>query len=83
MHDEEFINLTAFSYLQGHFEGSVMPFELKNAPQIFHKWMNKLFGHLPYVVVCVNVILVFSQNKNQHKIIYYMFLYIVCHLSYV
>jgi len=33
--DEEIIHLTAFSAPQGHYEWIVMPFSLKNIPQIF------------------------------------------------
>lgn len=34
---------TAFSCPQGHYEWNVMPFGLKNAPQIFQRRMDNIF----------------------------------------
>jgi hypothetical protein len=65
--DKSSIEMTAFSCPQGHFEWLVMPFGLKNAPQIFQKWMNSIFGHIPYVVVYIDDILVFSHTQEEHK----------------
>src|SRR5262249_37904006 len=38
--------LTAFLTLTGHYQWNVKAFGLKNAPQVFQKWMNSLFSHL-------------------------------------
>jgi len=48
--DEVNIPLTAFSVSQGHYKWIVMPFGLKNAPQIFRKRMNNIFKDLIIVV---------------------------------
>jgi putative transposase len=44
-----------------------MPFGLKNAPQVFQKWMNSMFRHLPFVTVYIDDILVFSNYAEDHK----------------
>ena len=41
--DEESKPLTAFSTPQGHYEWNVLPFGLKNAPQIFQRKMDDIF----------------------------------------
>ena len=43
-----------------------MPFGLCNAPAAFQRQMNKLFAHLPFVVVYLDDILVFSRNEEEH-----------------
>ena len=35
-----------------------MPFELKNAPQIFQRMMDIIFGKYSFVLVCIDDILV-------------------------
>ena len=44
--DEENIPLTAFTTLQGHYEWILMPFGLKNAPQIFQRGIDNIFKDL-------------------------------------
>jgi len=44
--DEKSIPLTAFSAAQGHYKWIVMPFGLKNAPQIFQRRMDSIFKDL-------------------------------------
>ena len=41
--DEESIPLTTFSTPQGHYKWIVIPFGLKNAPQIFQRRMDNIF----------------------------------------
>ena len=63
---EEDRHKTAFITHKGLFEFKVMPFGLCNAPAAFQRQMNKLFAHLPFVVVYLDDILVFSQNEEEH-----------------
>jgi len=66
--DEESIPLTAFSAPQGHYEWILMPFNLKNAPQIFQRRMDNIFKDLNYCcLVYIDDILVFSKTIEQHK----------------
>ena len=47
-----------------------MPFSLCNAPSVFQRQMNKMLGHLFFVVVCLDYlddILVFSQDEEKHE----------------
>jgi len=61
--DEESIPVTAFSAPQGHYEWIVMPFGLKNVPQIFQKRMNDIFKDLNYCYLAyVDDIFVFSKT---------------------
>ena len=60
---------TMFRMWYGHFEFTVMPFRLTNAPAAFIDLMHRVFQ--PYldqfVVVFVNDILIYSQSKEEHK----------------
>jgi len=68
--DEESIPLTAFSVPQGHYEWIVMPFGLKNAPQIFQRRMDNIFKDLNHCcLVYIDDILVFSKTIEQQKMI--------------
>ena len=42
--DNDSIHITTFSTLRGHYEWIVMPFELKNAPQVFQRKIDKIFS---------------------------------------
>lgn len=51
----------------GLFEFLRMPFGLCNAGQTFQRFMNKLFGDLPFVVVFIDDICVASSNEEEHR----------------
>ena len=59
--------LTAFSAPQGHYGWIVLPFGLKNAPQIFQRRMDQVFRKLKdFCIVYVDDILIYSDNLEQH-----------------
>ena len=60
---------TAFRTRYGHFELTVMPFGLMNAPTTFMDLMHRVFQ--PYldqfIVVFMDDILIYSQSKWEHE----------------
>ena len=64
---EESIPWSAFSTPMGQYEWLVMPFGLKNAPQVFQRRMDDIFSDIGFcTVVYIDDILVFSKNKDKH-----------------
>jgi len=64
--DEESIPLTAFSAPQGHCKWIVMPFGLKNAPQIFQRRMDNNFKDINHCcLVYIDDILIFFKTIEQ------------------
>jgi len=58
---------TAFITPFGHFEYLVVPFGLTNAPATFQTLMNSLLGHLHFVSVYLDDILIFSKSRSEHE----------------
>ena len=58
---------TAFGVLgHGLYEFKVMPFGLTNVPSTFQRVMESIFGDVPFVVVYIDDILVFSPSLEEH-----------------
>ncbi len=64
---------TAFRCVFGHFEFTVMPFGLMNAPAIFQSMMTDIFRDIldVYVIVYIYDLLIFSTSVDEH----------VCHVK--
>jgi len=62
------IHKTAFKCRYGHFEYTVIPFGLANAPAVFSNMMNRVL--MSVLDICVisylDDILIYSPNENQH-----------------
>ena len=66
---DEDVQKTAFRTRYGHYEYSVMPFGVTNAPGVFMEYMNRIFHEYldRFVVVFIDDILVYSKSVADHK----------------
>ena len=66
--DNDSIPITTFSTPRGYYEWLVMPFGLKNAPQIFQRKMDKVFSdYSNFIIVYIDDMLICSINKKDHE----------------
>ena len=65
---DEDVQKTAFRTRYGHYEYSVMPFGVTNAPGVFMEYMNRIFHEYldRFVVVFIDDILVYSKSVADH-----------------
>jgi hypothetical protein len=66
---EEYINKTAFGTRYGHYEFTVVPFGLSNAPTIFMCLMNGVFKSYldKFVIAFLDEILIYSKSKEENE----------------
>jgi hypothetical protein len=66
---DEYINKTSFRTRYGHYEFTVVPFGLSNAPVVFMCLMNGVFREYldKFVIVFLDDILVYSKTEEEHE----------------
>jgi len=65
---DEDMQKTAFRTRYGHYEYTVMPFGVTNAPGVFMEYMNRIFHTYldRFVVVFIDDILIYSKTEEEH-----------------
>jgi hypothetical protein len=66
---EEDISKTAFRTRYGHYEFTMVPFGLSNAPTVFMCLMNGVFREYldKFVIVFLDDIIIYSKSKEEHE----------------
>ncbi|KAI5152754.1 hypothetical protein ENBRE01_2980 [Enteropsectra breve] len=64
--DENSRKYTAFVIQANHYEYNRVPFGLANAPRLFQRTMQHIFGHLTFVKIFLDDFLIFSNSENEH-----------------
>ncbi|KAK3269842.1 hypothetical protein CYMTET_21739 [Cymbomonas tetramitiformis] len=64
--EEDAIEKTAMTTPFGAYEWLVMPMGLSNSPSCWQRMMQSYLGHLPFVRVFVDDIMIFSKNPTEH-----------------
>ena len=69
MNKEEDVNKTAFRTRYGHYELTVVPFGLSNAPVVFMCLMNGVFREYldKFFIVFLDDILVYFNKEEEHE----------------
>ena len=66
--DNDSIPITIFNTPRDHYEWMVMPFGLKNAPQVFQRKMDKILSdYLSFIIVYIDDMLICSDNEKDHE----------------
>ncbi|KAK3287773.1 hypothetical protein CYMTET_4727 [Cymbomonas tetramitiformis] len=63
---EEDVEKTAFTTQMGAYEWSVMPQGLQNSPSQYQRRMQRALGHLPFVRIFIDDVVVFSRTVEEH-----------------
>ena len=58
--------ITAFSTADGHYQFRRMPFGLKNAPALFCRVMQQIFGNMSFVEVYFDDVTIHSSSFDEH-----------------
>lgn len=60
-------HLTAFAFDNALYQFTVMPFGLTAAPKTFQRLMERVVGHLPFVEVYLDDVVIYSYSEDKHS----------------